>query len=63
MCIALCLIFLNTLLRGWWTPLLLTAGVSSARYFYQHISRHNNLTQARRNISRHYDLVSYLKLC
>lgn len=46
--------------RGWWTPLLLTAGVSSARYFYQHISRQNNLTQARRNISRHYDLSNDL---
>lgn len=42
--------------RGWWTPLLLTAGISSAQYFYRHISRQNSLTQARRNISRHYDL-------
>lgn len=42
--------------RGWWTPLLLTAGVASARYFFRHISRQNNITQARRNISRHYDL-------
>ncbi|ONK79558.1 uncharacterized protein A4U43_C01F7600 [Asparagus officinalis] len=42
--------------RGWWTPLFLTAGVSSARYFYHHVSRQNSLTQARRNISRHYDL-------
>lgn len=44
--------------RGWWTPLLFTSAVSSAKYFYQHVSRQNTLTQARRNISRHYDLVS-----
>ncbi|XP_058094779.1 uncharacterized protein LOC131240519 isoform X2 [Magnolia sinica] len=46
--------------RGWWTPLFLTAGVASAKYFYQHISRQNTLTQARRNISRHYDLSNDL---
>lgn len=42
--------------RGWWTPMLFTAGISSAKYFYNHFSRRNTLTQARRNISRHYDL-------
>ncbi|KAJ8434860.1 hypothetical protein Cgig2_022139 [Carnegiea gigantea] len=42
--------------RGWWTPMLLTAGIASARYFYNHVSRRNTLAQARRNISRHYDL-------
>ncbi|KAI4368428.1 hypothetical protein MLD38_016985 [Melastoma candidum] len=42
--------------RGWWTPMLLTAGVTSAKYFLKHASRQNTLTQARRNISRHYDL-------
>nr|CAD1840899.1 unnamed protein product [Ananas comosus var. bracteatus] len=42
--------------RGWWTPLLLTAGPASARYFFRHILRQNTVTQARRNISRHYDL-------
>uniref|UniRef100_A0A804HTR5 Cyclopropane-fatty-acyl-phospholipid synthase n=1 Tax=Musa acuminata subsp. malaccensis TaxID=214687 RepID=A0A804HTR5_MUSAM len=41
---------------GWWTPLLLTAGVASARSFLWHISRRNTTTQARQNISRHYDL-------
>ncbi|KAJ0963682.1 hypothetical protein J5N97_028804 [Dioscorea zingiberensis] len=46
----------KTINRGWWTPLLLTAGVASARYFWHHISRRNTLTQARRNISQHYDL-------
>ncbi|URD74510.1 Mycolic acid cyclopropane synthetase [Musa troglodytarum] len=43
-------------IRGWWTPFLLTAGVASARYFLRHISRQNTITQARQNISRHYDL-------
>ncbi|XP_010670961.2 uncharacterized protein LOC130589343 isoform X1 [Beta vulgaris subsp. vulgaris] len=42
--------------RGWWTPMLFTAGIASAKYFYYHVSRQNTLTQARRNISRHYDL-------
>jgi len=56
------LTFLNKFVRGWWTPLLLTAGLSSARYFYRHILRQNSLTQARRNISRHYDLVGCSKL-
>ncbi|KAM0945005.1 putative cyclopropane-fatty-acyl-phospholipid synthase [Dioscorea sansibarensis] len=46
----------QTINRGWWTPLLLTAGVASARYFFRHISRQNTITQARRNISQHYDL-------
>nr|GEU95840.1 cyclopropane-fatty-acyl-phospholipid synthase [Tanacetum cinerariifolium] len=46
--------------RGWWTPMFLTAGVASAKYFYHHISRQNSLTQARRNISRHYDLSNDL---
>jgi cyclopropane-fatty-acyl-phospholipid synthase len=44
--------------RGWWTPLLLTAGVASAKYFLRHISRKNTVTQTRQNISQHYDLVS-----
>ncbi|KAK4775674.1 hypothetical protein SAY87_023635 [Trapa incisa] len=42
--------------RGWWTPMLFTAGVASAKYFFKHASRQNTLTQARRNISLHYDL-------
>ncbi|XP_073046275.1 uncharacterized protein [Primulina eburnea] len=46
--------------RGWWTPLLFTSAVASAKYFYQHVSRQNTLTQARRNISRHYDLSNEL---
>ncbi|KAK3022518.1 hypothetical protein RJ639_046795, partial [Escallonia herrerae] len=46
--------------RGWWTPLLLTAGIASAKYFFQHVSRQNTLTQTRRNISRHYDLSNEL---
>ncbi|KAF9586853.1 hypothetical protein IFM89_039928 [Coptis chinensis] len=46
--------------RGWWTPLFFTAGIASAKYFLKHISRQNTLTQARRNISRHYDLSNDL---
>uniref|UniRef100_A0ACD5WGW5 Uncharacterized protein n=1 Tax=Avena sativa TaxID=4498 RepID=A0ACD5WGW5_AVESA len=42
--------------RGWWTPMLLTAGVASAKYFLRHVSRKNTVTQTRRNISEHYDL-------
>ncbi|CAN6174927.1 unnamed protein product [Urochloa humidicola] len=42
--------------RGWWTPLLLTAGIASAKYFLRHISRKNSVTQTRQNISQHYDL-------
>ncbi|KAH8495573.1 hypothetical protein H0E87_018661 [Populus deltoides] len=44
--------------RGWWTPSLFTAGIASAKFFLQHVLRQNTLTQARRNISRHYDLNS-----
>ncbi|EPS65744.1 cyclopropane fatty acid synthase, partial [Genlisea aurea] len=45
---------------GWWTPLLLTSFLSSAKYFLRHVSRQNTLSQARRNISRHYDLSNDL---
>ncbi|KAF5465879.1 hypothetical protein F2P56_015844 [Juglans regia] len=43
--------------RGWWTPLIFTAGIASAKDFLNHFLRQNTLTHARRNISRHYDLV------
>ncbi|KAK4405922.1 putative fatty acid methyltransferase [Sesamum angolense] len=46
----------STLSWGWWTPLLYTSIVSSAKYFFKHVARQNTLTQARRNISQHYDL-------
>ncbi|XVF66432.1 hypothetical protein PTKIN_Ptkin10aG0035200 [Pterospermum kingtungense] len=46
--------------RGWWTPLLFTAGLTSAKYFFKHVLRQNTLTQAPRNISRHYDLSNDL---
>ncbi|KAL3648751.1 hypothetical protein CASFOL_005154 [Castilleja foliolosa] len=46
--------------RGWWTPMLFTSVLSSAKYFYRHVSRQNTLTQARQNISRHYDLSNEL---
>ncbi|KAJ4832677.1 hypothetical protein Tsubulata_021179 [Turnera subulata] len=42
--------------RGWWTPMLFTAGIACSKLFFQHVLRKNSLTQARRNISRHYDL-------
>ncbi|XP_071726326.1 uncharacterized protein [Rutidosis leptorrhynchoides] len=46
--------------RGWWTPLFTTALIASAKYSYNHVLRQNTLTQARRNISRHYDLSNEL---
>ncbi|ESQ47479.1 hypothetical protein EUTSA_v10020049mg [Eutrema salsugineum] len=46
--------------RGWWTPMFLTAGIASTKHFLKHVSRQNTLTQARRNISRHYDLSNEL---
>ncbi|CAN8258365.1 unnamed protein product [Cochlearia groenlandica] len=46
--------------RGWWTPMFLTAGAASAKYFLKHVFNMNTLTQARRNISRHYDLSNEL---
>ncbi|XP_012069891.1 tuberculostearic acid methyltransferase UfaA1 isoform X3 [Jatropha curcas] len=46
--------------KGWWTPLLFTASIASAQFFVHHVSRQNTLTQARRNISRHYDLSNEL---
>ncbi|XVF28547.1 hypothetical protein REPUB_Repub15cG0039100 [Reevesia pubescens] len=46
--------------RGWWAPALVTASISSAKYFLKHVLRQNTLAQARRNISRHYDLSNEL---
>ncbi|GAU25286.1 hypothetical protein TSUD_17990, partial [Trifolium subterraneum] len=43
--------------RGWWTPVFFTAGLASAKFFIKHVSRKNTVTQARRNISMHYDLA------
>ncbi|KAM6557456.1 hypothetical protein CsatB_004475 [Cannabis sativa] len=48
------------LMREWWSPLLFTATIASAKYFFTHVLRKNTLTQARRNISRHYDLSNEL---
>ncbi|GAB4842223.1 hypothetical protein Ancab_012181 [Ancistrocladus abbreviatus] len=42
--------------RGWWSPLLLTAGIASTKYFCRHVSRQNTVAQACSNVSRHYDL-------
>ncbi|EOA32153.1 hypothetical protein CARUB_v10015414mg [Capsella rubella] len=47
---------LLNLIMGWWTPMFLTAGLASAKYYLKHVSRQNTLTQARKNISCHYDL-------
>ncbi|KAK1592379.1 hypothetical protein Q3G72_023947 [Acer saccharum] len=46
--------------RGWWSPVFFTAGIASVKYFLRHILNRNTLTQARRNISRHYDLSNDL---
>ncbi|MED6131614.1 hypothetical protein PIB30_011212 [Stylosanthes scabra] len=46
--------------KGWWTPVFPTAGFASAKFFFKHYFRKNSLTQARRNISRHYDLSNEL---
>jgi len=54
--------FLVFAFRGWWTPVFFTSALTSAKFFMDHVSRRNTLTQARRNISRHYDLVWIQKL-
>ncbi|GMJ09940.1 hypothetical protein like AT3G23510 [Hibiscus trionum] len=46
--------------RTWWSPALLTASISSAKYFVKHLMRKNTITQARRNIAHHYDLSNEL---
>ncbi|RHN78653.1 putative cyclopropane-fatty-acyl-phospholipid synthase [Medicago truncatula] len=48
---------------GWWTPVFFTAGLASAKFFIKHVSRKNTVTQARRNISMHYDLSNDLFAC
>jgi cyclopropane-fatty-acyl-phospholipid synthase len=42
--------------------LLGISGVAFAKYFLRHAVRKNSVTQARKNISEHYDLVSELCL-
>lgn len=37
--------------------MILTASLASGMYFFRHVIRQNTLTQSRRNISRHYDVV------
>ncbi|KAG4157199.1 hypothetical protein ERO13_D02G047550v2, partial [Gossypium hirsutum] len=51
--------FLNVLMASMDT-VFFTAGLTSAKYCFKHFSRRNTLTQARRNISRHYDLSNEL---
>ncbi|XVF66421.1 hypothetical protein PTKIN_Ptkin10aG0034100 [Pterospermum kingtungense] len=41
---------------SWWSAALFTASFAYAKYFCRHVLRQNTLTQARRNISRHYDM-------
>ncbi|PTQ26440.1 hypothetical protein MARPO_1664s0001 [Marchantia polymorpha] len=49
--------------RGWWNPVFVTASVGGAVSFLRHKLRGNSLTNARRNISRHYDLVDHCFPC
>ncbi|XWS53769.1 hypothetical protein CRYUN_Cryun10bG0028700 [Craigia yunnanensis] len=49
-------LFMSIDYRGWWTAPLFTAGLAYAKYFFKHVLRQNSLTQARKNISQHYDL-------
>ncbi|KAG7011454.1 ufaA1, partial [Cucurbita argyrosperma subsp. argyrosperma] len=51
---------LNKSTRRWWSPPLFTATIASAKYFFQHTLRKNTIAQARKNISRHYDLSNEL---
>ncbi|XP_051125474.1 uncharacterized protein LOC127247592 [Andrographis paniculata] len=46
--------------RGWWTPLLFTSVIASAKYFFNNISKRNSIPQARLNIASHYDLSNEL---
>ncbi|CAN7077245.1 unnamed protein product [Brassica oleracea var. botrytis] len=36
-----------SLVMGWWTPMFMTAGLTSATQFLKHFSRQNTLTKAR----------------
>ncbi|KHG07382.1 Ribosomal L11 methyltransferase [Gossypium arboreum] len=47
--------------RTWFSPALFTTSISSAKYFTKHLLRQKTVTQARRNISRHYDLTRIKK--
>ncbi|XP_047945292.1 uncharacterized protein LOC125191903 [Salvia hispanica] len=46
--------------RKRWTPFLYTSIAANAKKIINLVSRRNTLTQARRNISRHYDLSNEL---
>ncbi|KAL2347728.1 hypothetical protein Fmac_001728 [Flemingia macrophylla] len=41
--------------RGWWSPIFWTSTLASSKYFMKHLLRRNTITQARINISEHYD--------
>ena len=36
---------------GGWRPIISTAAIASAKYFYQHVARRNTITQARQNVA------------
>ncbi|XP_047945289.1 uncharacterized protein LOC125191902 isoform X2 [Salvia hispanica] len=42
--------------RGWWTNFSHTSVMASGKNFFKRVSRKNTLSQARNNISQHYDL-------
>ncbi|CAM6105924.1 unnamed protein product [Calypogeia fissa] len=46
--------------RGWWSSIFVTSAVGSAVSYFRHAFRDNSLTNARRNISQHYDLSNDL---
>ncbi|OMO75751.1 Mycolic acid cyclopropane synthase [Corchorus olitorius] len=55
----------SVLLKSFWKYTIQTSFIgrlwlASAKYLFKHILRRNTLTQARRNIARHYDLSNEL---
>ncbi|TVU25538.1 hypothetical protein EJB05_28037 [Eragrostis curvula] len=42
--------------KAWWAPFLGISGLAFAKYFLRHAMRKNSVSQARKNISEHYDL-------
>ncbi|KAL2327077.1 hypothetical protein Fmac_020504 [Flemingia macrophylla] len=41
--------------RAWWIPVFWTSALASTKFFMKHVLRRNTITQARKNISEHYD--------
>ncbi|XP_057547013.1 uncharacterized protein LOC130825684 [Amaranthus tricolor] len=47
----------NVSKRNWWASVFsITSWIGTAKFIYRHFRRRNTLTQARTNISQHYDL-------